>query len=139
MNQDWDGKGRRIHDQLCDKKWDTDRKEWVQNQICMATKPGKAKQAMMWTIMVLMLSGSLGGAYVSYSSAQAASDFTEKNTTTHVRNTTDIAHLKDEVEDVKDHHEHLVGTVEEMQRTQGRMDRNLSTLMGAMGVPAEEK
>jgi len=130
MAEDWDGKGRRIHDTLCDKKWQTDRKEWVSNQICLATKGTKAKQVMMWTVMTIMLSAALTSAYKSVSNAQSAN-------TTHVRNTNDISHLKEEVDEVKKEHDHLVGTVEEMQKTQGRMDRNIAKLLGAMGIKAE--
>ena len=50
----------------------------------------------------------------------------------------DIAQNKEKIKEGREDHNHLVETVEEIQRTQNRMDRNLGRLMGAMGVEAEE-
>ena len=129
----WEGEERREHDRDCDDKLEkcvAKVKEWVKDQICLATKGTKAKQVMMWTVMTLMLGASFSSAYTSISAAQDA-------TAIHVRNTTDIAHLKDEVLEVKDDHEALVDTVEEMRRIQGRIDRNISKIAGKMGIDAE--
>lgn len=49
----------------------------------------------------------------------------------------DVKHNSEEIEDVKRDHDKLVGTVDEIQKTQNRMDRNLSRLLGVMGVRAE--
>jgi hypothetical protein len=127
---DGDFKGRREHDGLCDLKW-VKRQEWVLDKICIATKGTKAKQAIMFSIMGIMLAAALTSAYKSISIA-------DESITTHVRNTNDIAHNKEKIKEGREDHNHLVETVEEIQRTQNRMDRNLGRLMGAMGVEAEE-
>jgi len=57
------------------------------------------------------------------------------------RNSEEIEDIRrdhsEKIEDVKRDHDKLVGTVDEIQKTQNRMDRNLSRLLGVMGVKAE--
>ena len=123
------------HDKTCAerlKECKVEIKSWVADQICIATKGTKVKNVIYGTILFLMLGAALSSATVTVIRAQDAN-------TTHVRNTADIGHLKEEVVSVKGDHKELVGTVHEMQKTQSRMDRNLSKLMGAMGVKAEEQ
>ena len=129
-NKVWEGHERREHDAECKERIKS-LKEWVAQSICIATKPGKAKQAMMWAVMTIMLSAALGSAFKTVSSAQTATEI-------HTRNTNDIAHVKEEMAEVKDDHKELVGTVNDMAKTQNRMDRNLSRLLGALDIPAEE-
>ena len=128
-NKVWEGHERREHDEEC-KERARDLKEWVAERICSAVKPGKVKQGMMWAIMTIMLTAALGSAFKTISSAQTATEI-------HTRNTNDIAHVKEEMTEVKADHKELVQTVNGIEKTQDRMDRNLSRLMGTLGVPVE--
>ena len=128
-NKVWEGHERREHDEEC-KERVRDMKEWVAERICSAVKPGKVKQGMMWAILSIMLATALGSAFKTISSAQTATEI-------HTRNTNDIAHVKEEMAEVKADHKELVQTVNGIEKTQDRMDRNLSRLMGTLGVPVE--
>ena len=118
-NKLWEGHERREHDEEC-KARAKDLKEWVADKICIATKPTKGKL----TLLIILLASTVTLSGVAVVNSLAVNG--------------DAKHNKEEIQEVKEAHKALVGTVRDIEKTQARMDRNLSRLLGAMGVPAEE-
>ena len=103
-NKLWTGEDRKAHDDNCEVKW-RERYREIGKDICLATKPGKARQAMMWTIMTIMLAASLSAAFKTISSAgtQASID-TAQNL--------NIEHNEERLEVITKAHESLVKNTE---------------------------
>ena len=129
MSDEWDGKERRQHDIECEKKFDKFG-GIVKDKICIAKKeilaktaPTKTKVGIVLTIMLLMLSASLASAYKSISAAQDATEI-------HTRNTSNITHNKEDIEDVKKDHAVLVRKVETMEERQILMYGDVKKILG---------
>ena len=117
-NKVWEGHERREHDDEC-KQRIRSLKEWVADKICIATKPTKGKL----TLLIILLASTVTLSGVAVVNSLAVNG--------------DAKHNKEEIQEVKEAHKALVGTVRDIEKTQARMDRNLSRLLGAMGVPVE--
>ena len=84
------------------------------------------------TFTGILLVVVLGGNYL-FNDADASNG----NRIAITKNTQDIDHTEKDVDEMKEDHRVFVQDMKEISQTQGRMDRNLATLMGAMGVKAE--
>jgi len=102
----WEGDGKKEHDSECDAKWAARYRE-IGKDICLATKGNKVWIRIMWAIVLLMLSLTLGGNIygLSVASDQKAVD---------TQQTADIKHNTEQLRVVIDAHEKLVQTQAQM-------------------------
>jgi len=113
-DEHWDGFTERRHDEKCEAHR-TDMREWVSNQITLATMPTKTKTAIIWTILVLMMGGSIGGGIYSKSAADTAHQAIANQKATDTQQTADIKHNQQQIQAVVKAQEKIVETQEDMQ------------------------
>jgi len=103
---DWDGFERR-YDKKCQEE-KTNMKEWVKQEICIATKGTKLKQAIMWTFMTFILasSGTLTWKAITIAGDQSSVDTAQSS---------EIQHNKEKIDAVVEAQEKIVESQEEMQ------------------------
>ena len=79
------------HDEMCEQKW-RERKKDLKEWMCLKLKPTAGKQAMMWGIMLLMLSTSITAAWktVSVAGGQQAIDVAQDKELVHHEERLDI-------------------------------------------------
>ena len=116
--------GRRDHDDNCEQNKEAMR-EWVRDKICIATKGTKAKQVLMWSVMTIMLIGSLSSAYKSISAAESATEV-------HTRNTSAIAHNKEAIGNTEKDLDSLAEKVDTMEERQIIMYGDIKTVLGIL-------
>ena len=112
-----DSWGRRDHDHTCEAN-QKNMKEWVADKMCImkkeilgTTAPTKARVAIVLSVMLLMLAASLGSAWRTIAAAQDSTEI-------HARNTADIGHNKEDIQEGKEQRAILSSRIESMEERQ---------------------
>ena len=114
-NKIWEGHERREHDEEC-KERARALKEWVADKIRIATKPTKSRQAVMWTILVLMLGSSGLMTVKNVSIANEASDIHGQQRAMDTQQTADIRHNAEQLAEIVTAHKDLVDSTEDTSK-----------------------
>ena len=103
----WDGFTERRHDAKCNENKEVIEK-WVKQEICIATKGTKIKQAIMWAVMVGMLgsSGTLAWKAITIAGDQKTID---------TQQSSEIQHNREKIDAVVEAQEEIVEAQKEMQ------------------------
>ena len=101
------------HDEICEQKWrerQKDLKEWM----CLKLKPTVGKQAMMWGIMLLMLSTSITAAWktVSVAGGQQATDVAQNK---------ELDHHEERLDEMVDQTNAIVRDIDLIQKDVGQI------------------
>lgn len=128
-DSNWQGEERRQHDEACAARMEKcakQIKEWVRDQICLATKPGKVRNTLLWGAIIAMLLST--GLSTVKSIAQDGT----------------VAHNKEEITEVKEDHKVLVQDVNTMKSDIGQIKgymkqqtQILKALAREHGIPVE--
>jgi len=108
-NKVLEGHERRQHDEECQAR-SIALKEWVALKICIATKPTRTKQAVMWAILLLILGSS--SLMTGYSAIGAADQKAQD-----VQQSSDIEHNEQQIKVITAQHKELVDNTETLAKT----------------------
>ena len=112
-------KGRRVDDKTCEElhaRFETTVKEWVKDKICIATKPTKGRQTIMWSIMVLMLSASLISTYQSRIYADESVRVHGDQKAVDTQQNSEINHNTEKISIITEAHDKLLKKAEETEK-----------------------
>ena len=117
-NKLWEGHERREHDEEC-KERIRSLKEWISDKICIATKGTKSKQAILWTLFLLMLgsSGLMTVNNLAYSSEQKAID---------AEQTAEIEHTVEQLKELLENTEKTAAETKFIREEQVKVQTNQS-------------
>ena len=101
----WEDEERREHDTQCEAKW-VQRYREITKDICLATKGNKVWIRIMWTIVLFMLTATVGGNLygISVASDQQAID---------TQQSADVARNKEQIAVIIEAHKALVHNAED--------------------------
>ena len=121
MGGEWRGEERRLHDEACDVKWDK-REQRIQKWVCTKMQPTLIKQSIMWMMLTLFLTASLGSVYkvVAGAGQQKATDSRQD---TKIENVETI---------VKEHHAEYLSNQEVMQDDIEDINSNVHRILGIL-------
>ena len=114
--------GRREHDHSCDENQKR-MKSWVADKICISKidlreeiKMAKGKQAIMWSIMVLMLSASIISTYQSRTYADSSVKVHGEQKAVDTQQTSEINHNTEKISIITEAHDKLLKKAEETEK-----------------------
>ena len=101
------------HDEICEQKW-RERKKELKEWMCLKLKPTVGKQAMMWGIMLLMLSTSITAAWktVSVAGGQQATDVAQNK---------ELDHHEERLDEMVDQTNTIVRDIDLIQKDVGQI------------------
>ena len=114
-DEHWDGFTERRHDAKCSEHR-SNMREWVEDQIKIATIPSKVRTILTWSIVVAMLVAAMGSGYYSRTAAQEAAQIAADQKATDTQQSADIEHNEEQLRVVVEAHEKMVETQEEMKK-----------------------
>ena len=112
-NRLWEGEERREHDHACDAKW-KERYREISKDICLATKPTKLKQAILWatTGLAITLALTIAGRNYSRAGEQAVLDKEQS---------LEIYHHEERLDEMVEQTDAIVKDINDIQKDVGQI------------------